>query len=235
MLFRSLQQMDSFSRRLTGFILIIAVLLLWYGYVFADYMLADLFILLVGLSVAAIPEGLPAVMTITLALGVQAMAKRHVIVRQLPSIETLGAVSVICTDKTGTLTRNEMRVTMLVTAVQTLQVDGDGYAPIGAFTAQNVSDAIPASQIKSDQALQKIAVAALLCNDARLYQKDDKWLGEGDPMEVALLAFAAKAVATADVSTSAEIKTQQPRLQTIPFDASHRWMATLHQDRKSVV
>jgi len=224
-----LQQMDSFSRRLTGYILIIAVLLLWYGYVFADYLLADLFILLVGLSVAAIPEGLPAVMTITLALGVQAMAKRHVIVRQLPSIETLGAVSVICTDKTGTLTRNEMRVTMLVTAVQTLQVDGDGYAPIGAFTAQNVSDAIPASQIKSDLALQKIAVAALLCNDARLYQKDDKWLGEGDPMEVALLAFAAKAGTTADVSTTAEIKTQQPRLQTIPFDASHRWMATLHQ------
>jgi magnesium-transporting ATPase (P-type) len=224
-----LQQMDSFSRRLTGFILIVALLLLAYGYGFGHYVLADLFILLVGLSVAAIPEGLPAVITITLALGVQAMAKRHVIVRQLPSIETLGAVSVICTDKTGTLTRNEMQVTVVQTAEQTLGVAGDGYAPEGAITLEHGKSTLPNAQINPDRALQQIAFVALLCNDARLHQQDGHWLGEGDPMEVALLAFAAKAATTSHFATSAEIKTQQPRLETIPFDASHRWMATLHQ------
>jgi len=217
------QQMDSFSRRLTGFILIIALLLLGYGYVFGEYVLADLFVLLVGLSVAAIPEGLPAVMTITLAIGVQAMAKRQVIVRQLPSIETLGAVSVICTDKTGTLTRNEMRVTVVQTAAQVLDVAGEGYAPVGLLQSVSSDQTEQVKPIASDQALQQIAMAALLCNDAQLQQQDGQWRGEGDPMEVALLAFAAKVGATAD------IKTQQPRLETLPFDAAHRWMATLHQ------
>ena len=224
-----LQQMDSFSRRLTGFILIVALLLLAYGYGFGHYGLTDLFILLVGLSVAAIPEGLPAVITITLALGVQALARRHVIVRQLPAIETLGAVSVICTDKTGTLTRNEMQVTVVQTAEQTMQVAGDGYTPYGEFTLQSESSALQDAPIKTDLALQHIAFAALLCNDARLHQQDGQWLGDGDPMEVALLAFAAKAALTAHLAPCADIKTQQPRLQTIPFDASHRWMATLHQ------
>jgi potassium/sodium efflux P-type ATPase len=217
------QQMDSFARRLTGFILIIAVLLLGYGYAFGEYLLADLFVLLVGLSVAAIPEGLPAVMTITLAIGVQAMAKRQVIVRQLPSIETLGAVSVICTDKTGTLTRNEMRVTVVQTAAQVLEVVGEGYAPVGTLKPVNSDKTEQVQPIAPDQALQQIAMAALLCNDAQLQQQDNQWRGEGDPMEVALLAFAAKAGAGED------IKTQQPRLQTLPFDAAHRWMATLHQ------
>lgn len=217
------QQMDSFARRLTGFILIIALLLLGYGYVFGEYLLADLFVLLVGLSVAAIPEGLPAVMTITLAIGVQAMAKRQVIVRQLPSIETLGAVAVICTDKTGTLTRNEMRVTVVQTAAQVLEVVGEGYAPVGTLKPVNSDKTEQVQPIAPDQALQQIAMAALLCNDAQLQQQDNQWRGEGDPMEVALLAFAAKAGAGED------IKTQQPRLQTLPFDAAHRWMATLHQ------
>ncbi|OBP14761.1 carbonate dehydratase [Rheinheimera sp. SA_1] len=217
------QQMDSFARRLTGFILIIALLLLGYGYAFGEYLLADLFVLLVGLSVAAIPEGLPAVMTITLAIGVQAMAKRQVIVRQLPSIETLGAVSVICTDKTGTLTRNEMRVTVVQTAAQVLEVVGEGYAPVGTLKPVNSDKTKQVKPIAPDQALQQIAMAALLCNDAQLQQQDDQWRGEGDPMEVALLAFAAKAGAGED------IKTQQPRLETLPFDAAHRWMATLHQ------
>lgn len=217
------QQMDSFSRRLTGFILISALLLLGYGYAFGEYVLADLFVLLVGLSVAAIPEGLPAVMTITLAIGVQAMAKRQVIVRQLPSIETLGAVSVICTDKTGTLTRNEMRVTVVQTAAQALAVTGEGYAPVGTLQSVSSDNTEQVKPLESDQALQQIAMAALLCNDAQLQQQDNQWRGEGDPMEVALLAFAAKAGAGED------IKTQQPRLQTLPFDAAHRWMATLHQ------
>ncbi len=221
------QQMDIFSRRLTALILGIAVLLLGYGYWFGDYELTELFVLLVGLSVAAIPEGLPAVMTITLAIGVQAMAKRQVIVRQLPSIETLGAVSVICTDKTGTLTRNEMLVTVVQTVAQTLQVSGEGYAPTGKLQpAGSPGDAKQTASelhLLPDQALDLIAAAALLCNDARLHQPDGQWQVEGDPMEAALLAFAAKAGATA------ELTAQQPRLETIPFDASHRLMATLHR------
>lgn len=230
------QQMDSFSRRLTALILVIALLLLGYGYWFGDYELAELFVLLVGLSVAAIPEGLPAVMTITLAIGVQAMAKRQVIVRQLPSIETLGAVSVICTDKTGTLTRNEMLVTAVQTGNQSLVVSGEGYAPDGTLQIAHIQgdslqheaeQATQATQdqqqLVPDQALELLAAAALLCNDARLHQKDGEWQVEGDPMEAALLAFAAKAGATDELSA------QQPRLETIPFDASHRFMATLHQ------
>jgi calcium-translocating P-type ATPase len=144
-------------------------------------------------------------MTITLAVGVQAMAKRHAIVRRLPAIEAIGSVSVICTDKTGTLTRNEMVVAAVETPSGHFTVEGDGYAPRGAIT--------PAGD------LSRIAKAAALCNDAALHQKEGHWTVEGDPMEGALLAFAGK-VAPHHAAA---------RLDAIPFDSRHRFMAVLNE------
>ena len=172
-------QMNHFARWLSFLILLSAALLLVYGYFVGHMPFADLFMAVVGVAVAAIPEGLPAVMTITLAIGVQAMARRHAIVRRLPAIEAIGSVSVICTDKTGTLTRNEMMVATVVTAEGTFTIAGDGYAPEGTI--------MPAGD------LGRIATAAALCNDAHLHRKDGIWTVEGDPMEGALLAFASKA------------------------------------------
>ena len=196
-------QMDHFARWLSFLILLVAGLLLVYGYYVDHYDFSEMFMAVVALAVAAIPEGLPAVMTITLAIGVQAMARRHAIVRRLPAIETIGSVSVICTDKTGTLTRNEMVVAAIETPEGAFAVAGDGYAPEGAIT--------PAGDFT------RLVLAAALCNDAALRHRDGSWTVEGDPMEGALLAFAGKA--GGDHSAR--------RLDAIPFDSRHRFMAAL--------
>lgn len=201
------QQMDHFARWLSLLILVIAGLLLLYGYAVAHRDFAELFMAVVGVAVAAIPEGLPAVMTITLAIGVQAMARRNAIVRRLPAIEAIGAVSVICTDKTGTLTRNEMAVVTVATPEGVFTVGGEGYAPSGAI--------LPASG-----GLAGIALAARLCNDAELHETAGVWIVEGDPMEGALLAFAGKVDPVSGEGWS--------RSDEIPFDARNRYMAVLH-------
>ncbi len=198
-------QIDHFARWLSFLILLVAALLLIYGYFVGHHDFSELFMAVVGLSVAAIPEGLPAVMTITLAIGVQAMARRHAIVRRLPAIEAIGSVSVICTDKTGTLTRNEMAVVAAETAVGEFAVSGEGYAPLGTIS--------PAGD------LTRLAQAAALCNDAELRSDGARWIVEGDPMEGALLAFAAKAGAVRHGS----------RLDAVPFDSRHRFMAVLSE------
>jgi len=200
------RQMDHFARWLSLLILIVAGLLLVYGYFVEHLDFADLFMTVVGIAVAAIPEGLPAVMTITLSVGVQAMARRNAIVRRLPAIETVGAVSVICSDKTGTLTRNEMQVATVATAQGDFAVAGAGYAPQGAIT--------PAGD------LAEIAQAAALCNDAALAEAGGVWTVSGDPMEGALLAFAGKVGVAAPA----------PRRDAVPFDARHRFMAVLVGD-----
>jgi len=196
-------QIDHFARWLSFLILLCAALLLAYGYFVGHMPFAELFMVIVSVAVAAIPEGLPAVMTITLAIGVQAMARRNAIVRRLPAIEAIGSVSVICTDKTGTLTRNEMVVAAAETAEGAFTVAGEGYAAEGAIT--------PAGD------LGRLALAAALCNDARLHRKDRTWTVEGDPMEGALLAFAGKAGGDQTAR----------RLDAIPFDSRHRFMAVL--------
>jgi len=196
-------QMDHFARWLSFLILLVAALLLGWGYFVGHMPFADLFMTVVAIAVSAIPEGLPAVMTITLAIGVQAMARRNAIVRRLPAIESIGSVSVICTDKTGTLTRNEMVVVAAETAEGSFVITGDGYAPEGEITPPGD--------------LSALARASALCNDAALHDRNGVWTVEGDPMEGALLAFAGKVA----VETSAR------RLDAIPFDSRHRFMAVL--------
>ncbi len=196
-------QMDYFARWLSFLILLVSGLLLVHGYFVGHHDFGDLFMAIIGLAVAAIPEGLPAVMTITLAIGVQAMARRHAIVRRLPAIEAIGSVSVICTDKTGTLTRNEMVVIAAETPAGAFQIGGEGYAPEGS--------------VEPSGDLSRLALAAALCNDAALHRKDAQWMTEGDPMEGALLAFAGK------IGGNHAAR----RLDAIPFDSRHRFMAVL--------
>ncbi|TCP58364.1 P-type E1-E2 ATPase [Rhodovulum bhavnagarense] len=215
-------QMDRFARWLTVFILIVAGALLAYGYFVGHLPFSDLFMAVVGLSVAAIPEGLPAVLTITLAVGVQAMARRNAIVRRLPAIETLGSVSVICSDKTGTLTRNEMMAATLAAAEHVYSVGGNGYSPEGAVRWRE-ADVHP----DEHRVLMEFARAAGLCNDAMLHAHEAGWRVEGDPMEGALMALAGKIT-----REGAESFRQWTRTDAIPFDAAHRYMGTLHHDHE---
>jgi len=214
------RQMDRFARWLTILILVLAAVLLVYGYFVGHLPFAELFMAVVGLSVAAIPEGLPAVLTITLAVGVQAMARRNAIVRRLPAIETLGSVSVICTDKTGTLTRNEMMVATVATADHIYSVSGDGYAPEGSIRLGDIH-VDPAEH----QLLIELARAAALCNDAALHYHADGWKIEGDPMEGALRSLAGKIMPDGPDAFS-----EWTRTDVIPFDANARYMGTLHHD-----
>lgn len=214
------KQMRVFAQWLTVMILMVALLLLLYGYFVQHHHFSELFMVVVGLSVAAIPEGLPAVLSITLAVGVQAMARRNAIIRRLPAIETLGAISVICTDKTGTLTRNEMTVQSVVTADHFFSVAGTGYEPIGSIELN--SSAVESTQFP---VLLELARAALLCNDSELHQRNHHWIVEGDPMEGALLTFAVKS----GLVVGDECKKWQ-RVSTLPFDARHRYMATLNHN-----
>ena len=219
------EQMGVFAKWLTFLILVVASLLLLYGYFVSKMAFADLFMVVVGLSVAAIPEGLPAITTITLAIGVRAMARRHVIVRRLPTIETLGSVSVICTDKTGTLTRNEMMVASVITHKHDLQVSGDGYKPEGGIYIQN-----KLLSIQEQAAVKEIALAASLCNDAAIHHHHGVWKSEDDPMEGALLAFASKV----QLLNFKHVRNMWHRIDEIPFDARHRFMATLNHNAEGV-
>lgn len=175
---------------------------------------ADTFMAAVALSVAAIPEGLPAVVTITLAIGVRRMAKRNAIIRKLSAVETLGSTNVICSDKTGTLTENQMTVQKLYAAGETLDVTGSGYAPQG-----DVAEAW-----RDNVAFQHLLRAGLLNNDSRLIEKEQRWLVEGDPTEGALIACGLKA----GLDNEACQQTYR-RLDTIPFESDRQYMATLHR------
>ena len=216
-------QMAVFAQWLTLFILGIAALILLLGYFVLHHDFANLFMAVVGIAVAAIPEGLPAVLTITLAVGVQVMARRNAIIRRLPAIETLGAVSVICSDKTGTLTRNEMIVATIVTSLEHFSIHGTGYEPLGDITINDHE-----VSVIEHPALQELGRVAALCNDSELIRKEDVWIGHGDPMETALLAFSNKVGID-----GTEIRNQWTRTDVIPFDTKHKYMATLNHNHEN--
>ena len=213
-----LRQMAQFGRWLTVAILVIAVATFAFGVLVRDYIAAEMFLAAVSLAVAAIPEGLPAIMTITLAIGVQRMARRNAIIRRLPAVETLGAVTVICSDKTGTLTRNEMTVRAIATSGNLFELEGTGYDPHGAISLAN-RGVVPEER----PLLLAVLRAAVLCSDASLERNNSEWLVHGDPMEGALLVAGLKA----GLDRELEVK-NYPRTDLIPFESEHRFMATLH-------
>jgi magnesium-transporting ATPase (P-type) len=215
-----LRQMAVFARWLTWAILTIAAFAFAFGTLVRHYTASEMFLAAVGLAVAAIPEGLPAIMTITLAIGVQRMARRNAIIRRLPAVETLGSVTVICSDKTGTLTRNEMTVQRVITAGPVFAVSGAGYAPQGGF-------ALDGGEVLLDDhpQLREIARAGLLCNDAVIDRAGDEWRLSGDPTEGALVTLAMKAGLDPVFEREA-----LPRTDVIPFESEHQFMASLHHD-----
>ena len=213
-----LRQMNVFAQRLTIVILALAACVCVFAFMARGYEIEHAFMAAVGVAVSAIPEGLPAVMTITLAIGVKRMADRNAIIRSLPAVETLGAVSTICSDKTGTLTLNQMTVGAVLTASAEFETTGTGYEPRGEFLRSGA--AIDPAAYPD---LAAIARAALLCNDASLRQSGADWIVDGDPMEGALIAFAMKAGVDPEA-----LKRESPRLKEIPFDSRYRFMATLN-------
>jgi magnesium-transporting ATPase (P-type) len=215
------RQMDHFARQLTVGVAILAAVTFAVAYGIRGYHAAESFMIIVGLAVAMIPEGLPAVMTIALSIGVVRMARRRAVIRHMPAVETLGAVSVICSDKTGTLTRNEMTVTSVVLSSGVVGIDGAGYAPIGDVALPGGGGG---EQGEDWSVLTAAAAVAAHCNDARIERTEEGWVPHGDPMEAALVALAGK-IKFATATPAPEAR----RLAEIPFDARHRYMATLHE------
>ena len=219
-----LRQIKKFGYVITAVIGVISVLLFSWGHWLGHMTFVQLFQAVVGIAVSLIPEGLPALITITLAIGVQRMAQRNAIIRRLPAVETLGSVSRICSDKTGTLTLMEMMVTSVVTADKAYEVSGDGYAPEGQVTeAGKVTDA-GAPLREAPETLKLMGRVSMLCNDAELFQDEGKWKVEGDPTEGALYPFATKL----GMDRAAEAAAA-PRVDAIPFESEHKFMATLNR------
>src|SRR5499426_978667 len=180
-----LRQIKKFGYAITAVIALVSVVIFAYGKWVKGMDFVELFQAVVGIAVSVIPEGLPAIITITLAIGVQRMAQRNAIIRRLPAVETLGSVSRICSDKTGTLTLMEMMVASAVTAESAYQVTGDGYAPEGKVK----TDGRPAGK---QPVLDLMGRVSMLCNDAELFEENGAWKVEGDPTEGALYPFATK-------------------------------------------
>lgn len=214
-----------FSHLLLYAILALAILTFLVGWLWHGKPWDDLFMAAVALAVAMIPEGLPAVLTITLAIGVGRMAKRNAIIRRLPAVETLGSTTIICSDKTGTLTRNEMTVHKLFAGNENFEVSGVGYIPEGEILKNGKK-----VDILTNPVLSELILAGLLCNDSILKKNEEEWKIEGDPTEGSLLVAAKKAGFDFGKENN-----KYPRLDTIPFESQHQYMATLHNQNGSTV
>jgi magnesium-transporting ATPase (P-type) len=222
-----LTAIDDFSRRLAFAILAIGALLFAFGVGVRGYALDEIFLTVIGFAVAAIPEGLPAVITITLALGVQRMARQRAIVRRLPAVETLGSVTVICSDKTGTLTKNEMTVRRVVMTGATFDVDGEGYDPKGEIRRRDDASgpAGAGGPAGDDPGLRLLAVAGALTAEAEF--RDQEGGGRalsGDPTDGAVVVLSEKLGVDRD-----ELRGLR-RLDRVPFDSAQRYAASLHED-----
>ena len=212
-----LRQIKKFGYAITAVIGVISVLIFSYGHWLGHMSFVELFQAVTGIAVSLIPEGLPALITITLAIGVQRMAQRNAIIRRLPAVETLGSVSRICSDKTGTLTLMEMMATSAVTAEFAYEITGNGYAPEGEVKQEGK----PAGDAP---VLALMGRVSMLCNDAELFQEEGAWRVEGDPTEGALYPFATKLGLNRQAEQAAA-----PRIDAIPFESEHKFMATLHK------
>jgi Ca2+-transporting ATPase len=215
------RRIQKFSRTLLYFVLGMATLAFAVGTARSEYTLVETFKTAVALAVSAVPEGLPAIVTITLAIGVSRMAKRHAIVRKLPAVETLGSTTVICSDKTGTLTKNQMTVQEIYAGGVHYAVSGTGYDLTGeiSWNAQPID-------LATAPALWECLLAGLLCNDSHLQEEEGQWQVVGDPTEGALLVAAYKAGLNRET-----LEEDVPLLDVLPFDSKLQYMATLHQQQ----
>ncbi len=209
-----LRQTAQFGKAVSAIIVVLAAIIFIFGHFFRHYETGELLMSVIGLAVAAIPEGLPAILSIILAIGVQNMAKRKAIVRTLPSVETLGSVSVICSDKTGTLTKNEMTVKMVEIRDGDFAVTGTGYAPEGDILKEGTK-----VDFNKEPILEELINCFNICNEASLGKDEENlWFVKGDPTEGALITLYEKAAID-----------HKPvnRISTIPFDSEYKYMATL--------
>ena len=218
------KQLDRFGKLLAVLILGMAVVMVVIGRVVHDFSVPELVSASIGFAVAAVPEGLPALVTITLALGVQQMARRRAITRKLPAVETLGSVTTICSDKTGTLTKNEMTARLVRTAGRSFDVAGAGYAPVGELTL--AGEGSRHADLVDDSDLGAVVAAMMLCNDARVVPGDagaqgEDWRLVGEPTEGALRSLGMKA----GFDT-----TGWSRRDLVPFESENKYMATLDRD-----
>jgi Ca2+-transporting ATPase len=223
------RKIADFSRILLYALMGIALLSFAIGLLRGDAF-SDVLTTSIALAVASIPEGLPAAVTVTLAIGVTRMAKRHAIIRKLPAVEALGSTTIISSDKTGTLTQNQMTVKEIFTAGELYTVSGSGYEPTGQFRLAKDD-----SLVEVSEALKATLEAGVLASDSHLVFKDERWTIQGDPTEGALMVAAAKAGLNED-----DVNSISPKVDTIPFESSYQYMATLRnnpedQSKKAVI
>ncbi len=213
-----LQQKISKFARFIGLLVLGSALAISILGLFLGMGIAEIFKIAVAASVAAVPEGLPIVVTITMAIGISRMAARNAIIRNLPAVETLGSTTVICSDKTGTLTKNEMTVKVICDGRQCYEVTGSGYEPVG-----EILHGWEPTDLEALEGLRRVGRIGMLCNESNIYEEEEQFKVNGDPTEGALIVSAMKAGLN-----PADEKSRYPQLSIIPFESEHGFMATLH-------